>query len=616
MRNLRILLVAVVLTCTLGAAAAHVVPVSLADAQQQTAERPTSTLVWQGDKVSIGNSVSPDGRYVSFIDWNTGSLWLHDLVTNADRMIVATNNVSGRAWKAGVERSTISRDGLHVAYSWFDDTKGYALWVANLRGDPKPHRLYGAENIAWIEPPDWSPDGKWIAAMIESKDFSRELTVVSVSTGAARILKTGYWPGNMRTFFSPDGKYLAYDLPQQSVNARDVWVTALDGTRDVRVVAHRANDVAMGWSPDGKYLLFASDRTGTMALFALEMQDGTPSAVPVALKPDMGFAAPLGVTSGGALFWVTLSGNRGGSIQLAQFDLESGAVSSPRDVSSSSQEDNTNPSWSADGKFLAYVSTRGRPGEPPTIIVRTADGGLVREIAPKLRGYVLSGWNHDSKTLLVVGQESSGRSGAFRLDFGTGEAAFLFATPNSPGLNLPTLSLDGQTLYYWNRTSGPREHVFVARHLASGAETELVRGPFLGTLLLSPDGRFLATETVDPSTNERVILLVPTDGAGPRALMRVADRGARLSPASWVSNSRSFIVRLQREPEGPSELWEVPIDGGSPRKLASGLEAHVFKFAISPDGGRVAYRIKEAEPALPMQIWKFEKFIPTRPALK
>jgi hypothetical protein len=76
-----------------------------------------------------------------------------------------------------------------------------------------------------------------------------------------------------------------------------------------------------------------------------------------------------------------------------------------------------------------------------------------------------------------------------------------------------------------------------------------------------------------------------------------------------VSNS-SFIARLSREPEGPSELWQVPIDGSAPRKLASDVEAHVFKFTISPDGTRVAYRIKEAEPALPKQIWQFEHFIP------
>jgi hypothetical protein len=59
---------------------------------------------------------------------------------------------------------------------------------------------------------------------------------------------------------------------------------------------------------------------------------------------------------------------------------------------------------------------------------------------------------------------------------------------------------------------------------------------------------------------------------------------------------------------------ELPIHGGSPRKLDAVLVAHVFAFRISPDGRRVAYRIKESEPELPRQVWKFEHFIPAIPA--
>jgi Tol biopolymer transport system component len=621
---------AAALTCAVGAAAGHVVPVAPAFGQGRAAGRPTSALVWQGEKVDVGGSVSPDGRYVSFVDWDAGDLMLRDLATDASRTVIATQNAKGGDWKVFAETSTISRDGRHVAYSWYDESRGgrYELRIANLRGEAKPRRVFGAQHVDWLAPRDWSPDGKWIAALLSLQDLTQQIALIAVDDGRVRPLKAGHWPGNTRAFFSPDGRYLAYDLPQDRVSARDVWVTAVDETTDSRVVAHRANDVAMGWSPDGRYLLFTSDRTGSTALFRLAMQDGTPRGAPVALKPDMGLTESLGVTRGGALLFGTAPGRRGGGIEVAQFDLESGAVTSPRDVSPSPQEDNVNPSWSPDGRYLAYVSARGRPGEPPAIVLRTADaGGLVREIEPKLRGAQLAGWAPDGAALLVVGGDPSGRSGAFRLDVETGEASFVFATPNAPTLSMPTWSADRHTLFYWNRVNGGAEDVFVAREIASGVERELVRRPFLGALLLSPDGRFLATETTDPNTNERVLLLVPVDGTAPRELMRLpsgvtgnalkrVDRGARVGPASWAPDSRFLIARLQRAPEGPSELWYVPIDGGSPRKLASVVGAHVFKFAISPDGRRVAYRIKEPEPALPKQIWKFEHFLPARSASK
>ena len=57
-------------------------------------------------------------------------------------------------------------------------------------------------------------------------------------------------------------------------------------------------------------------------------------------------------------------------------------------------------------------------------------------------------------------------------------------------------------------------------------------------------------------------------------------------------------------------MWRVPVDGGAPRKLPATVDAHVFKFTISPDGRRVAYRIKESEPPFPRQVWKLEHFIP------
>ncbi len=348
-------------------------------AQQTLLRRPTATLVWQSPKADSGGSVSPDGRYLTFTDWDTGNLMVRDLTTDTDRIIVPANNVKGGRVSVSAEASTISRDGRQVAYSWFDEGKDrYELWVANLLGDASPRRLYASDNGEWLAPRDWSPDGKSIVALLSSKDFTLKLGLISVASGEVRILKSGHFPGNTRPFFSPDGNYLAYDLPQDAISAGDVWVMVVDGSSDHRVIGHRARDVVMGWSPDGQHLLFASDRTGSMALFALGMQSGIARGLPIALKPDIGFADSLGVTTSGALFWSTRPGTRGGSIQLAQFDLHSGAVRSARDVSPSPHENNVNPSWSPDGKYLAYVSVRGRAGEPPTIVLRTADaGGLV-----------------------------------------------------------------------------------------------------------------------------------------------------------------------------------------------------------------------------------------------
>ncbi|MBK5291492.1 MAG: PD40 domain-containing protein [Acidobacteriia bacterium] len=585
--------------------------------------RPMDSLVWKGKKVDIQGSVTPEGRYISFVDWDTGDLALYDSVTDKHHPVVMANNPKSGRWNVFANASSISRDGSKVAYSWFDNSEGRsALWAANLHGDPMPQRLYDDPQIEWMEPRDWSPDSRWIAVFVELKDRSNQLALVSSGEKTLRVLKAGRWPGTARAFFSPDGKYLAYDLPQGITTARDVWVTAVDGTRDYAAVAHRGHDSMMGWSPDGKYLIFATDRTGSMALWGLPMADGKAQGEPELLKPDIGFSESLGVTRSGALFYGTQPGTRGGSIQVASFDLNSGAVTSPRDVSTNLQENNMNPSWSPDGKYLAYVSERGRSGAIPVIVLRAADtGGLVREFAPNLRRGELAGWEPNSRALLAVGTDFTGRNGAFRISIDTGDVSLLFATPIAPTLSMPAWSADGHSLYYWKRVAGADEQVFMCRDLVSGAEREVIRRRFLGQLNISPDGRHLATETIDPAKNERVLLLVSLATGAAREIMRVpagvppedlknVSKGARVSSSSWVSDSQSFIARLTRVPEGESELWRVHINGGAPQRLPSSLEAHVFAFKIGPDGRHVAYRVKNSGPSIPRQIWKFEHFLP------
>ena len=59
-------------------------------------------------------SVSPDGRVISFTDWDTGDLALHDVTTGQNRRLT-TNK---KDWDAYAIGSAISRDGRHIAYGW------------------------------------------------------------------------------------------------------------------------------------------------------------------------------------------------------------------------------------------------------------------------------------------------------------------------------------------------------------------------------------------------------------------------------------------------------------------------------------------------------------------
>src|SRR6185437_2490222 len=212
-------------------------------------------------------NISHSGRFVPYVDWGKDAdLYLHDLSTGADRQI--TNTATQSNPKAAVEEYaeefSLSRDDSQLAYSWYrgGDHKRYELRVVDLRvpGFPPYRVVLDNEDIQYIAPDDWTPDGKWLAVRIGRKDRTTQIGLVSLQDGSLRILKSLDWKGPGRIFLSPDGKYLGYDLPEGAQpDPHDVFVMAIDGSREIPIAPHRGHDRVAGWSPDGKQLLFSSD---------------------------------------------------------------------------------------------------------------------------------------------------------------------------------------------------------------------------------------------------------------------------------------------------------------------------------------------------------------------
>lgn len=90
------------------------------------------------------------------------------------------------------------------------------------------------------------------------------------------------------------------------------------------------------------------------------------------------------------------------------------------------------------------------------------------------------------------------------------------------------------------------------------------------------------------------------------------------NPMPWTPDGRSLFVWLV--PEDPAcgashacqtELWQVPTDGGSARKLAVNLDGAIGgqlgKLRLSPDGRQLAY---VAGRSYQRETWVLENFLP------
>jgi Tol biopolymer transport system component len=556
--------------------------------------------VWTGPKVDTEGTISPDGRYLSCVDWDTGDLAVHDFVTGADRRL--TNKGSWTDSDEFAEESAISRDGKLVAYSWFNGEFRYELRLANLSGDPNPRRLFDNQDVDRVAPYDWTSDGKWIAVQIQRRDRTKQIALVSTSGGSLRVLKSIDWRAGGKLSFSPDGKYLAYDLaPDDSSEQRDIFLLATDGSRNVPAVIHAANDYVIGWSPDGTRLLFSSDRTGSVGLWAVVVASGKPVGVPELIQPDIGRAQSLGLTQSGAMYFWLSSGLS--DIYVASLDFKAGDVLSPP-ISQGFIGPKSFPAWSPDGKYLSYLA-RGERGRDSFVRLRSTDTGKIRDVRLNLLNASRPRWAPDSRSIDITARDHKGRQGIYRVDVETGAVSPIMLS--EPGGYSYTVgwSPDAKKVYYHRTDLATTENLIVERDVASGVERELVRLKDLSPAdAVSPDGRHLAFAQLDRPSQSWLMKVVAIEGGQPRELhrLRLPEKVDISGGLVWTSDSCCFVYRS--DPSG--ELWLTSVADGKSRKLGFNLKMEVRQMQLHPDGRQIVFASGRQQP----QVWVMENFLP------
>jgi Tol biopolymer transport system component len=562
-----------------------------------------------------GAAVSADGRYVAYVVYmppRGEAIVVRDLRGGTVRTVSPTTSGERPNY---VMSPAFSPDGKQLAYTWTTE-QGYDLRVVNLqeRGVPRGRTLLVNR---YIQPFDWTPDGKSIVAAMVYPDKSTDISLINVADGAKRVVAP-VLPGETWSsmFVSPDGNFLARDhRPGTAEDQYEVYVRPLSGGPEIRITEHPAEDRLVGWTPDGLSVLFTSDRgTGTPALYAQAIQNGKPSGRPTMITTDIGTLAPvingimpLRVTKLGALYY--LASNRREiraieEIEIASFDFGTGTVGKPRLVGAERPGVNGAPAWSKDGKYLAYRSAREVDGgPPPNIVIVAVDSGTTRELRPGIEGVTHLDWSPDGRFLVTDSTATQNLAGIHKIDAQSGQASAI-----TLGLvkDSPVWFPDGSRIVYRHIDPATKTRAFIEHNLATGAEREIIRRPALGDLLLSPDGRYIATGVSDTAAGKRRMLLIPVAGGEPRVLKEInlpQDMGVKM----WAPDSRSIVVSTVR----PSEAWRLPIDGPAVRLSDDALlPGHP---AVHPDGLRIAVtrRSTPSQPADPQRgLWVLENFLP------
>lgn len=335
--------------------AAH--PASAAEAaargQPATSRTPAQSSVvvrrvW-ADAPDFSGSPSPDGRYLSFVDWSTGDLVIRDLVAGENRRLTNKGSwyeSSDYALGGGV----FSPDGRALAYGWYNQRDSvFELRIIDVDGSRFRTVYKNANHVT--QPAAWSPDGKQILVKLAAKDGSHTITLISAQDGWVRVLKSLDWRAPAKMAFSSDGRFIAYDFPpDEGSPSRDIFVLAADGSTERRVTKTPANERLMGWSPAGSGLFFfVSEQDGSDRIWRLGIAEGKPDGDPEAVPVEVWRMRPIGFSLNGYFYGVQIGGE---DLYTATLDVERGRVLSGPTLISQSRR---GPAWSPDGSQLAYT---------------------------------------------------------------------------------------------------------------------------------------------------------------------------------------------------------------------------------------------------------------------
>jgi len=571
--------------------------------------------IWAGPGEYIGGSLSPDGRYLSCVDWATGDLAIRDLATGKLRHLTNTTGSGESAFF-----SSISPDGKEVAYIWFGKD-GPDLRLVGWDGSA-PRVVYASKGV-YPFPTDWSPDGKHILTLVYKEPTTYQIAVISVVDGSVRILKTldSY---SLKATFSPDGRYIAYDVPrEQGSDNREIFLLAADGSREIRLVEHPADDQLLGWTPDGNYILFASDRSGTMSAWLQRVSDGKPQGPPDLVKQDIGQAQPVGFTRTGSFYYGLVIGSS--DVFTAGYDPATGMVVTQAEKTAQRfTGSNFSPAWSPDGQFLAYISSR-RPGlighRPEVISIRSLKTGEERDL-PATLAFIWGPirWSPDGRSILVPGKDRKIQHGLFLADVQTGDVTPAVWWGDSEISN-PAWFSDGRRLLYneSHRESGTITETIVVHDLQTGRNTELFRaaaGSTIDDIALSPDDRQVALTLLEKQNKSSVLKLLPVAGGETSELIRAKEPEVIVGDSlSWSSDSlyivfgRAKSTSQEMQGDFPSgrktQLLAISSRGGEPHTLGLAMDsAHNLSF--DPTGHHVAFAAGMAK----SEIWVMENFLP------
>jgi Tol biopolymer transport system component len=360
--------------------------------------------------------------------------------------------------------------------------------------------------------------------------------------------------------FSPDGANIAF-VRYVSHGISEVHSMLSDGSNQRQLTSDRRTIRGLDWSSDGSRIIFSSLHQGSFQLREIGREGGesrllpasTSSAVDPSESPGEKLLAFTDLEENWNIWRVRLTGD---------------GMSAPEMLLSSTGK-NHSPSYSPDGRQIAFVSDRSGS---PEIWIAGQNGGDLRQLT-HFNGPWLGSirWSPDGTTL-AFDARPGGHSGIFTIPVAGGKPTPLEEDRFEE--RRPTWSADGRAIYFNSNRGGSLQ---IWEHVLATGEVKPIGPPDTNTSTESPDGQDLYF-----GTNSYEVWRCDPDGRNASRL----PQGPRPEPGLNWSLARAGIYFAGHEGVRPAIFFYRFSDhatiriGSLDRPFAPGTPS----LYVSPDG--------------------------------
>ena len=412
-------------------------------------------------------SWSPDGKRITFVSNRGGEIHLWTVPSEGGTATPLTKEHDRIDYQPAW-----SPDGKWIVYGSGFPSSATHGWRFNVRVVPaaggQPVDL--TSEFVYVTRPAWAADG---GAIYFSGEQNGIMNVFRLPfhegrrAGAISRVTLGQGQDTGVTV-SRDGRRLAFVALHNDLN---IWELTLEGMVGRAVTSGAGSTDYPHPSPDGKTLLVQSNQSGDLAVWTVDLQGKFLSKLtpgqPQSLDPQARWAPdgtrfsylrdtklriqPLGsmtaqdtgVEASGSMFWspdgkTIAVGTTGGPGEIRLYDVASGKVHALTDLKQWADD----PTWSPDGKQIAFMVQRGRTRE---IWVAPSGGGTARALTTNLEDSHPYWSPTDPDTILFLRYHKR----LATVSVSTGRVTLLpWIFNGSYVLDYPSYSPDGRKIYF------------------------------------------------------------------------------------------------------------------------------------------------------------------------